>query len=160
MLRASSAVFASVLTLGIIAVTASHAETMRSSIAFNNASFEKTAQQPENGARFEYEVAVEEGDLAGCKIDVIEALYGRDGGAWGIFDIEAAVMCPNGGFSYTSSGAWDGDGFHAAGTITDDSGSGDFAGAAGRIAQLGGGVTPKDDGTLDIFYGLVVETAE
>jgi len=151
---------ACVFAVTAMVVTASNATTIRSPIAFNNASHEKTSRQPKNSAEFEYLRAVEDGDLAGCTINVVEALYGRDGGAWGIFDIEAAVTCSNGGFSYSSSGAWDGNGFHAAGTITDGSGTGDFAGASGRVAQLGGGVTPKDDGSLDVFYGLVIETAE
>lgn len=149
-----------VLALASVIGTASDASTMRSAIAFNTAAHEKTSQQPENGAQFQYQVAVEEGDLAGCTMDVIEALYGREGGAWGIFDIEAAVTCADGTFAYTSSGAWDGSGFHAAGTITDGSGTGKFDGASGRIAQLGGAVTPKDDGTRDVVYGLVIETAE
>ena len=34
------------------------------------------------------------------------------------------VNCAGGGFSYISSGTWDGNGFHAAGLIKDGSGTG------------------------------------
>ena len=71
------------------------------------------------------------------------------------------MTCAGGGFAYTSSGAWDGNGFHASGDIKDGSGSGNFEGIAGRIAQLGGAAAAAAaaDGTLDISYELVVDKA-
>jgi hypothetical protein len=63
-------------------------------------------------------------------------------------------------FSYTSSGAWDGNGFHAAGVIVEGSGTGDFEGISGRVAQLSGGSADAGNGTLDISYELVIETKE
>jgi hypothetical protein len=97
-------------------------------------------------------------DLDGCTVDIVEALYGRDEGAWGIFDIAGDVKCDRGAFAYTSSGAWDGNGFHAAGDIEDGSGSGDFEGIKGRVAQLGGGAADAGNGTFDISYDLVFDT--
>jgi hypothetical protein len=70
------------------------------------------------------------------------------------------VTCDRGGFSYTSSGAWDGNGVHAAGAIEDGSGSGEFAGISGRVAQLGGGGAAAAGGTMDISYDLVVDASE
>lgn len=61
----------------------------------------------------------------------------------------------NGEFSYTSSGAWDGNGFHATGDIRGD--SGDYRGVSGRVAQLGGAAVPAGDGTLDVSYQLVFD---
>jgi hypothetical protein len=81
--------------------------------------------------------------------------------AWGIFDISGKVACANGdGFAYNSSGAWDGKGFHAAGSIVDGSGSGRFANAKGRVAQLGGALAPASGGTADVSFELVVDTVE
>jgi hypothetical protein len=91
---------------------------------------------------------------------VVEQLYGREDGAWGIFVIAGDVSCDRGGFSYTSAGAWDGNGFHAAGDIVDGSGSGEFEGISGRVAQLGGGGSDAGDGTFNIAYDLVLDTSE
>jgi hypothetical protein len=134
------------------------ADTLKSAVAFNNGIGEKTANQPANGVEVAYQITLKGGDLDGCTVDVVEALYGRDDGAWGIFDIAGDVKCDRGGFSYTSSGAWDGNGFHAAGAIEDGSGSGAFEGIAGRVAQLGGGAAGAGDGTADISYDLVLDT--
>jgi hypothetical protein len=152
-----------VFTAGIlvmIAATPAYADTLKSGVAFNTGIGEKTANQPANGVEVAYQITLKGGDLDGCTVDVVESLYGRDEGAWGIFDIEGDVKCDRGGFSYTSSGAWDGNGFHAAGEIEDGSGSGEFEGISGRVAQLGGGGADAGDGTFDISYDLVFDTAE
>ena len=75
------------------------------------------------------------------------------------FDIAGTVTCGGGGFAYTSSGAWDGNGFHASAVIEDGSGSGDFDGIAGRIAQLGGGAKEAEGGGFDVSYELVNDNA-
>ena len=146
---------ASVASLMII--TPASADALRSNVAFNTGIGEKTADQPSNGNTVAYQITLEGGDLDGCTVDVVESLYGRDDGNWGIFDIAGDAICANGGFSYTSSGAWDGNGFHASGAINEGSGSGDFEGIAGRIAQLGGAGSDAGDGTFDISYELVVD---
>lgn len=140
------------------AYTADHGGAMRTNVAFNNGIAEKTASQPEGGTQVAYQVKLQGGELDGCTLDIVEALYGRDEGAWGIFDIEGSVTCDNGSFSYTSSGAWDGNGFHASGDIS--GGSGQYDGAAGRVAQLGGSAKVLDDGSWDIAYELVVEISK
>ena len=136
-----------------------NADSMRSNVAFNNGIGEKTDNQPDGGVEVAYKITLDGGDLAGCTVDIVEQLYGREEGAWGIFDIAGDVACDAGGFSYTSSGSWDGNGFHAAGHIVDGSGSGDFEGIAGRIAQIGGGGSDAGDGTFDIAYELIVDKA-
>jgi hypothetical protein len=136
------------------------ADTLKSGVAFNNGIGEKTANQPADGVEVAYQITLAGGDLDGCTVDIVESLYGRDEGAWGIFDIAGDVSCDRGGFSYTSSGAWDGNGFHAAGAIMDGSGSGDFENISGRVAQLDGGGADAGDGTANISYDLVFDTTE
>jgi hypothetical protein len=143
----------------IIAATPAAADTLKSGVAFNNGIGQKTANQPANGVQVGYQITLKGGDLDGCTVDIVESLYGRDEGAWGIFDIAGDVSCDQGGFSYTSSGAWDGNGFHAAGNIVDGSGSGDFDGISGRVAQLNGSGADAGDGTFNISYDLVLDTA-
>ena len=150
---------ATVALISMIMTTSASAEALRSKVAFNTGIGEQTAEQPANGNTVAYQITLEGGDLDGCTVDIVESLYGRDEGAWGIFDIAGDANCANGGFSYTSSGAWDGNGFHASGAIADGSGSGDFEGIAGRIAQIGGGASAADNGTFDISYELVVDKA-
>lgn len=133
------------------------ADALRSDVAFNNSIGEKTADQPADGAQVAYQISLEGGDFDGCTVDVVETLHGRDGGAWGIFDIVGDLSCANGKFSYTTSGAWDGNGFHAVGDIKSGSGDGDFSSIEGRVVQLGGGLTAANDGTNDIHYELVVD---
>lgn len=145
-------------TAAVIAVTPASADTLKSEVAFNTGIAEKTANQPADGVQVSYRTTLEGGDLDGCTVDVVEALYGRDEGAWGIFDIECEVTCDRGGFSYTSSGAWDGNGFHAGGTIVEGSGSGDFEGMSGHAAQLKGASADAGNGTFDISYDLVFDT--
>jgi hypothetical protein len=144
----------------MLAATPAVADTLKSSVAFNNSIGQKTASQPPNGVEVAYPITLKGGDLDGCAVDVVERLYGRDDGAWGIFDILGDVKCDRGGFSYASSGAWDGKGFHAAGNIVDGSGNGDFEGISGRVAQLGGGAADAGNGTFDISYDLVLDAAK
>ena len=73
---------------------------------------------------------------------------------------EGDLSCGDGGFGYTSSGAWDGNGFHAAGNIVDGSGSGRFEDVSGRVAQLKGGGADAGDGTANISYDLVFDTPD
>ena len=143
----------------MIAAAPAYGDTLKSAVAFNNGIGEKTAHQPADGVQVSYQVTLKGGDLDGCTVDVVESLYGRDDGAWGIFDIAGDVKCDRDGFAYTSSGAWDGNGFHAAGEIEDGSGSGEFEGISGRVAQLGGGASDAGDGTFDISYDLVFDAA-
>jgi len=154
--------FTSILTalpLMVFLAVPSSADAPRSKAAFNTGIGKKTANQPSNGVTVAYQIALKGGELDGCTVDIVESLYGRDEGAWGIFDIAGNVTCSGGGFAYTTSGAWDGNGFHASGDIKDGSGSGTFDGIAGRVAQLGGAAASAADGSLDISYELVVDKA-
>jgi hypothetical protein len=133
------------------------AETLRSNVAFNTGIGKKTDNQPPNGMQVAYQTTLKGGELDGCTVDIIETFYPRNEGAWGIFDISGKVACANGdGFAYNSSGAWDSKGFRAAGSI----GSGRFANAKGRVAQLGGALAPASGGTADVSFELVVDTVE
>ena len=146
----------------LMAITPASAEALRANVAFNNGIGEKTADQPENGVTVAYQITLQGGQLDGCTVDIVESLYGRDEGSWGIFDIAGEVSCAGGGFAYTSSGAWDGNGFHASGNIKDGSGSGDYEGIAGRIAQIGGGASAAaaGDDTFDISYEFIVDKVD
>lgn len=137
-----------------------YADIVRSDVAFNNGIGQKTASQPANGVEVSYQVTLKGGDLDGCTVDIVEALHPRDDGAWGIFDIQGDVACQSGGFSYSSSGAWDGNGFHASGHIKSGSGSGDYQNVSGRVAQLGGSVADAGNGTLDVSYALVFDMSK
>jgi hypothetical protein len=150
----SRALLCTAAMAAMIAAAPAYADAMKSGVAFNNSIGKKTAHQ------VAYQITLKGGELDGCTVDIVESLYGREEGAWGIFDIAGDVKCDRGGFSYTSSGAWDGNGFHAAGAIVDGSGSGDFEGISGRVAQLGGGAADAGDGTFNISYDLVFEAAE
>jgi hypothetical protein len=144
----------------LIATAPAAADTLKSGVAFNTGIGKKMADQPADGVQVAYQVTLKGGDLDACTVDIVESLYGRDDGAWGIFDIAGDVNCERGGFAYTSSGAWDGNGFHAAGAIEEGSGSGDFEGISGRVAQLNGSGADAGNGTFDISYDLVFETAK
>jgi hypothetical protein len=144
----------------LIAATPAVADTLKSGVAFNNGIGKKTTAQPTDGVEVAYQIMLQGGDLDGCAVAIVESLYGRDDGAWGIFDIAGDVKCDRGGFSYTSSGAWDGKGFHAAGNVKDGSGNGDFEGISGRVAQLGGGAADAGNGTYNISYDLVFDAAK
>lgn len=160
-MRTAAMVFGtSVVTAMMIGTAPASVDVLKSPVAFNNGVGEKTANQPADGVEVSYRITLSSGDLDGCTVDIVELLVPRDQGAWGFFDIAGDVKCERGGFSYTSSGAWDGNGFHAAGKIADGSGSGDFQGISGRVAQLGGGGADGGDGTLNISYDLLFDTAE
>jgi hypothetical protein len=133
------------------------AQAMKSKVSFNNNIGKETGNQPADGKTVSYSITLSGGELDGCTVDVVESLFGREEGNWGIFDIKGDVKCSGGGFSYTSSGAWDAKGFHAAGDIKDGSGTGKFKGITGRIAQLGGGASKADGGGMTISYDLVVD---
>jgi hypothetical protein len=148
----------SLLTLAMAA--SASAESIKSKVAFNTGIGEETADQPADGKTVAYQITLDGGDLDGCTVDVVESLFGREEGAWGIFDVAGDVTCANGGFAYTSSGTWDGNGFHAAGAVNDGSGTGDFDGIQARIAHINGAGSDAGDGTFDIAYELVVDKAE
>lgn len=134
------------------------AQPMKSKVAFNNSIGKETGKQPAGGKTVAYRITLAGGALNGCTVDIVESLYGRDDGNWGIFDIRGDVKCADGsGFAYTSSGSWDGNGFHAAGAIKDGSGTGKLKGISGRIAQLGGSASKADGGGYNIAYELVVD---
>jgi hypothetical protein len=151
----------SAVAAGVLFGTPASADTMKSKVGFNNSIGQKTDNQPANGTQVSYQITLQGGDLDGCTVDIVESLYGREEGAWGIFDIAGDVKCGDrGGFSYTSSGAWDGNGFHAAGTIEEGSGTGDFEGISGHVAQVGGGAKDTGNGTADIAYEILFDTVE
>jgi hypothetical protein len=146
--------------IGLLTAAApASADTLRSPVAFNNGIGQKTATQPEDGVEVSYQVTLEGGDLDGCTVDIVEQLRPREEGAWGLFDIKGEVTCDDGGFDYTSSGAWDSNGFHAAGDIVEGSGSGRFENVSGRVAQLNGGGADAGNGTANISYDLVFDTS-
>lgn len=134
------------------------AEPMRSRASFNTAVQTPAAELPAGGAAVVYPAALDGGALDGCRMEVTEQLFPRDEGAWGIFQVATAVVCPDGGFRYTSTGAWDATGFHGAGRVEPGSGTGAFEGLQARIAQIGSTLTPSDDkGNMDISFDLVVD---
>lgn len=153
---------ASVAALTVISVaTAGQADTLRSTLSFNNAIQEPAPEQPADGVAVMYPVTLSGGDLDGCTADIEESLFPRDEGAWGIFEIAVEVGCGDGSFAFTSSGAWDSAGFHGAGHVVEGSGSGRFEDISGRIAQIGGALAPgSESGTLDVRYELLVDRAE
>ena len=104
------------------------AEPMRSRASFDTADQTPAAEQPADGTAVVYTAALDGGTLDACRLDVAEQLFPRDEGAWGIFQVATAVACPNGGFRYTSTGAWDATGFHGAGRVEPGSGTGAFEG--------------------------------
>ncbi|HEY7644862.1 MAG TPA: hypothetical protein VH858_07480 [Hyphomicrobiales bacterium] len=133
---------------------------MKSKVAFNNNIGKQTPDQPAGGKTVSYQITLSGGELNGCTVKIVESLYGREEGKWGIFDISGDVTCSDGGFSYTSSGAWDGNGFHAAGVIKTGSGTGKYKGITGRVAQLGGAGSKAEDGGFNISYDLVVDQSK
>lgn len=133
---------------------------LRGKVAFNNSVAKMTANQPAEGVEITYQIMPKGAGFDGCTVDITERLFPRDGGTWGTFYITGRVACSGGdGFTYNTAGAFDGKGFHAAGTIVDGSGSGRFNGVQGQVAQLGGSITPAANGTLDVAYELVVDTS-
>ena len=71
-----------------------------------------------------YPVSFTGGGLDGCMAEIAETLYPRDEGSWGIYEVAGDVTCGEGGFAFSSTGAWDGKGFHGVGKVTEGSGSG------------------------------------
>jgi hypothetical protein len=150
--------FTSAVSIAILAAASpAGAQPMKSKVAFNNNIGKQTPDQPAGGKTVSYQIPLSGGELNGCTVKIVESLYGREEGNWGIFDIAGDVSCADGGFSYTSSGAWDGNGFHAAGMIKDGSGTGKYKGISGRIAQLGGAGSKAPEGGFNISYDLVVD---
>jgi Protein of unknown function (DUF3224) len=133
------------------------AETLRSNTVFNTGSQAMAAEQPSDGLAVRYPVAYS-GALDGCTAEIAETLYPREEGAWGIYEVAGNVTCGDGGFAFSSTGSWDGKGFHGAGRVTEGSGTGRFAGLSGRIAQSGG-AKPAPDGTDDISYEMLIDAA-
>jgi hypothetical protein len=143
-----------------VAGGAAPADALRANVAFNTGVWRQAAEQPQGGTAALYETMLSGGDLDGCTAAISETLFSRDQGAWGIFDIMASVACESGGFDYVSSGAWEGSGFHGAGHVVDGSGSGDFEGLSGRVAQIGASIAPGEEAdTLDVSYDLIVDRA-
>ena len=133
------------------------ADTLRSGAAFNTGIHQKAEQQPSDGMAVTYPVTFTGGELDGCMAEIAETLYPRDEGSWGIFEVAGDVTCgDDGGFAFTSTGSWDDKGFHSAGKVTEGSGSGSYAGLAGRLAQSGS-ATPAKDNTLDIAYEILID---
>ncbi len=99
-----------------------------------------------------YQIQLEGGDLDGCTLDIVESLFGRDEGAWGIFDIEGQVSCSTATSLIPRLVLGMATGFTHQGDIT--GGSGDYEDAS-DAPQLGGFAKPADDGTLDIGYEFV-----
>jgi hypothetical protein len=146
--------------LAIAASAPAEAEVLRSKVAYNDSIKKKTSNQPADGVELTFQFAPKEGGLDGCTIDATEQAFPHDGGAWGFFNYVAKAACLGGdGFTFNGAGAWDGKGFYAAGIIVDGSGTGRFKGAKGRVPVLGGTSTPAANGTVDLAYDLVVDTA-
>jgi hypothetical protein len=143
----------------ILACAPASADTMRSGVAFNNGIGQKTATQPADGNEVAYRYTLQGGDLDGCVVDVVEQLFPREDGAWGIYVIAGDVACDDGGFAYDIAGAWDGNGFHGAGAIEEGSGSGAYEGVSGRVAQINTAGKDAGDGTYDLSYDLVFDMA-
>jgi hypothetical protein len=154
MANAELVAWATFVAVALAAASVS-ADTLRSEIAFNNGIAQETAEQPSDGVRIAYQV-VPTGDLQECTIDIVESLHPRDDGAWGFFDLTGDAKCADGGFAYHVGGVWDENGFHGSGSVDEGSGSGAFAGFAGRIGQ-GGGLAAGADGTHDVAYRLMID---
>ena len=108
-----------------------------------------------------YPVILSGGELDGCRAQIAESVFPRDNGSWGVFQVEADVVCERGAFRFTSSGSWDGNGFHGAGRVYEGSGAGDFEDINGRVAQIGGKLVPAaTDGTFDVGYELLVDRTD
>lgn len=137
--------------------TTSLAETLASKVTFNTGIQEMAAEQPPDGIAVTYPVTCS-GALDGCIAEVAESLFPRDEGAWGIYELVADVTCADGGFAFSSTGAWDAKGFHGVGRIAEGSGTGSYDGMTGRLAQSGG-LTPREDGTADIAFDIWIDRA-
>ena len=131
------------------------ADTLRSETAFNTGIQQKAAEQPAGAVAVTYPVTYTSGDLEGCTAEIAETLYPYDEGNWGTYELAADVTCPDGGFAFTSAGAWDAKGFHGAGKVTEGSGTGSYADLAGRLAQSGVGQAAENN-TMDLSYEILI----
>lgn len=139
------------------------AETPRSRVVFNTASMQPTGETPDGGAMLTYPVRYAGGALDGCAAQIAETLFDHlETEGWGIFRVAVTVDCGDGsGFRYASAGAIDGNGFHGSGVVEEGSGTGRFAGLAGRVAQVGGSLVPgAEAGTFDVSYDLLLDRNE
>lgn len=146
----------------ILAVTApTMAGTMRSKVSFNTGIQKPAAEQPADGMAVTWEVKLSGGELDGCTASLLDHLFPRDNGSWGIFELVGTVTCDKGAFKFTTTGAWDKNAFHGAGTISKDGRSGEFAQAEGRVAQIGASFVPAAKaGTFDASYDLVIDRTD
>jgi hypothetical protein len=149
------------LAVMLAATAPATAETLRSKVAFNTASQQPAASQPAGGHAVTWEVKLSGGELDGCTATFVDNLFPRDNGAWGIFELGGTVTCDKGAFKFTTTGAWDGNGFHGAGVISEDGRTGEFAQATGRVAQIGVKFVPAaTEGTFDVSYELIVDRTD
>jgi hypothetical protein len=153
------------LAIGIAVLLAAGApamaETMRSKVAFNTGIQKPAASQPAGGIAVTWDVTLSGGELDGCTASLVDHLFPRDNGSWGIFELEGSVACDKGAFKFTTTGAWDKNGFHGAGFISKDGRSGGFAQAEGRVAQVGVSFVPAATaGTFDVSYDLVIDRTD
>jgi hypothetical protein len=156
----SRPVTATIALVVFLAGGSSSADSLRSRVAFNTAIQQRATEQPLDGVAMHYPVTLVGGELDGCEVQIAESLFPRDEGSWGIFQVVGDVECGRGGFAFTSSGAWDGQGFHGAGLVTEGTGTGLYEGLAGRVAQIGGALTPAGTaGAFDVRYDLLVDRA-
>ncbi|MFO1123776.1 MAG: hypothetical protein U1F47_15830 [Hyphomicrobiales bacterium] len=137
------------------------AETLRSRVAFNTGIQKPAAEQPAGGMAVTWDVKLAGGELDGCTASLLDHLFPRDNGSWGIFELQGSVTCDKGTFKFTTTGAWDKNGFHGAGYISKDGRSGEFAQAEGRVAQVEVSFKPAATaGTFDASYDLVVDRTD
>jgi hypothetical protein len=140
------------LAMMLAAAMPTAAETMRSKVAFNTGIQKQAPTQPAGGIAKTWDVTLSDGELDGCTASIV------DNGSWGTFELEATVTCAKGAFKLNTSGAWDQNGFHGGGAVSEDGRTGDFAQLEGRVAQIGARLVPgKEAGTLDVTYDLVID---
>jgi hypothetical protein len=150
--------FATGLAVLVAAAAPSMAETLRSKVAFNTGIQKPAANQPAGGMAVTWDVKLSGGELDGCTATLLDHLFPHDNGSWGIFELQGSVTCDKGMFKFTTTGAWDKNGFHGAGVISKDGRSGEFSQAEGRVAQIGVSFVPAATaGTFDVSYDLVID---
>jgi hypothetical protein len=153
--------FATGLTVLVAAAAPSMAETLRSKVAFNTGIQKPAANQPAGGMAVTWDVKLSGGELDGCTASLVDHLFPHDNGSWGIFELQGSVTCDKGMFKFTTTGAWDKNGFHGAGVISKDGRSGEFSQAEGRVAQIGVSFVPAATaGTFDVSYDLVIDRTD
>ncbi|MCX7347446.1 MAG: hypothetical protein NTU78_17255 [Alphaproteobacteria bacterium] len=153
--------FATGLAVMLAAGAPAMAETMRSKVAFNTGIQKPAASQPAGGMAVTWDVKLSGGELDGCTASLLDHLFPHDNGSWGIFELQGSVTCDKGTFGFTTTGAWDKNGFHGAGVISRDGRSGEFSQAEGRVAQIGVSFVPAATaGTFDVSYDLVIDRTD